>query len=132
MLAKAWQEGKYAKRKHTKRNGVITWGHEQPFESVAPLAEEFSGAAGYILLKKVYDMAKTVEPVVRDDVCQEMVVDVLAGQLAFNDITNKIGEYRKRAYKKFMPDWNPSLDHPTSPDGEGLTLGEKIAAPDQE
>lgn len=81
----------------------------------------------HALLKYVNDLVpRNLPEHVRSDVCQDVLVDIVSGELTRDGVKSRLPEYVRRAYK-FMP----SKFGPLSLDGfiygdEGVTLGERL------
>lgn len=80
---------------------------------------ETDGQEGHSLLYLTYQLTKVFPDIIRDDMCQEMVFDVLSKQVEIEDLPQLLSKYRTRAYQKFMPKYGElSLDHPINRDSD--------------
>lgn len=82
-----------------------------------------------------HDLIMTVDSLVpknlpnqtRADVCQDMIVAVLSGEVTVGNLKDATSKYVKQFFKMFPPKYGHlSLDHPFRP-GDSRTLGEMLA-----
>lgn len=120
-VAENWQKGIYdhiTPWLHNNRKGH--WSSSIPFESTPPTNPEFSTAEGYEQLLLVYEATKRFPPVIRDDMCQEMLLDLVEGLLKPEDIETRLGEYKSRAWKGMPKYAEISINQPKYKDGPDL------------
>ncbi len=122
----------------TESSDRISWHWDQgTYDHIPALLHEYAtamdilgeteGQEGHSLLYFTYQLTKDFPDIIRDDMCQEMVFDVLSGQVEMEQLNSILLKYRTRAYKKFMPKYNEiSLDHPVKENSD-TTLGELVS-----
>lgn len=81
----------------------------------------------YALLKRVNDaVPRYLSEHVRADVCQEIIIDVISGDLVVEQIPSRLKEYLRRAYEFIPSKFGPlSLDAPLF-DSDGYSLKDTL------
>ena len=70
---------------------------------------------------------KHVPEQMRADLCQDMIVAILSGEMDKTELEGSVKEYTKKIYQMFPTRYGPlSLDHPPPWDDTGRTLGELL------
>lgn len=83
----------------------------------------------YYLLNEA--VPKTIQHEVRADVCQELLLAILTGELTRENFTDHVGEYVRETYKQLGDRYKEiSLDAPLYRYGESYTLLDTLAAPE--
>lgn len=107
-----WQQGTY--------DHIPQILHE--YAEYATAADVMDGSEkqdGHSLLYFTYQLTKDFPYAIRDDMCQEMVFDVLSKKVEMEELPNLLRKYRSRAYQKFMPKYGElSLNHPLYRDSD--------------
>ena len=76
---------------------------------------------------------KTIQSEVRADVCQELLLAILTGELTQETFIDHVGEYTREAYKQLGDRFKEiSLDAPLHRNGQTYTLADVLAAPSVE
>jgi len=68
------------------------------------------------MMQAVLAATKDLPEALRADVCQDMMVDIMSGNLAINDINFTLPKYRRKQFG----DWAISLEKPITQDGRSL------------
>lgn len=104
-------------------------------QRLAPLATCYpyirEGEEIELLLLVNEAVPKTIPHEVRADVCQELLLSILTGELTRETFIDHIGAYTREAYKQLGDKYKEiSLDAPLYRDGQTYTLLDTLAAPE--
>lgn len=68
----------------------------------------------------------TIPEEIRNDLCQDLLVGILSGELLLSDIPKRLGEYTQHVFAQYPMKYGPlSLDAPVR-EGDERTLGEML------
>lgn len=95
--------------------------HQEPLEPIPEFYPYVLTGAGALpeIMQQVLEATKDLPEQIRPDVCQSIFADMLAGDLAYEDLHVRLPHYKRAAF----PLWVVSLDTPV---GEGQLLRDVI------